>query len=462
MTGGPHYPYAAHAAPGQTGSLMVAKIFRIARRLTRAFAVAAIGGLWLPTGSAEAAGPVPLDSGGTAWVLAASALVLFMTLPGLALFYGGLVRARNLLSVQMHCFVISCVVSLLWMAFGYSLVFEHGNALIGSMDAAFLTRVREQLSPNGVPEAAIALFQMTFAIITPALIIGAFTERARFSFVVLFSAIWLVLVYLPVAHWVWGGGWLAARGTMDFAGGIVVHTTAGVSALVAAFMVGARDGFPHRLDPPHSPGMTVAGAGMLWIGWFGFNGGSALAADASAASAILATDLAAAMAGLAWITVERLWLGKPTCVGIVTGCIAGLATITPASGFVGPLGAAAMGAAGGSLCFFATRFVKNRLRIDDSLDVFAVHGIGGMLGSLLVAIFALPALGGSGFGHQLTISGQLEAQAVGIVAAAAWSALCTFFVIKLLGEAVGVRASIEDQRQGLDLATHGERAYDLA
>ncbi len=435
--------------------------FGAARRLLRLFVVAA-SSLGLMIGSAAAADLRVIDSGNTAWVLVASALVLFMTLPGLALFYGGLVRARNLLSVLMHCFVISCIVSLLWVAIGYSLVFTPGNAVIGSPDTAFLTQIREHVLSNGLPEAAVVLFQMTFAIITPALIIGAFTERARFGFVILFSAIWLMLVYVPVAHWVWGGGWLAAAGTIDFAGGIVVHTTAGVSALVAAILVGPRDGFPLRLEPPHSPGMTMAGAGMLWVGWFGFNGGSALAADASAASAILATHLAAAAAGLAWMTVERLRFGKPSSVGIVTGCIAGLATITPASGYVGPMGATAMGAVSGVLCFFATGFIKNRLKIDDSLDVFAVHGIGGILGSLLVAAFALPALGGSGFGHETTASAQLGAQALGVGAVALWSAICTFLVIKLLGRTVGLRVSIDEQHEGLDLATHGERAYDLA
>lgn len=424
--------------------------------------LAAVACLALMIGRSEAAAVAPaLDSGATAWVLTASALVLFMTLPGLALFYGGLVRARNLLSVLMHCFVIGCVVSLIWLAFGYSLVFAPGNGLIGSLGAAFLAHARAHLLPNGLPEGAVALFQMTFAIITPALIIGAFAERVRFGFVILFSALWLVLVYLPVAHWVWGGGWLAARGTIDFAGGIVVHTTAGVSALVAAILVGARDGFPHRLAPPHNPGMTMAGAGMLWIGWFGFNGGSALAADGSAVSAILATHFAAAAAGLAWIAIERLRLGKPTSIGIVTGCVAGLATITPASGYVCPVGAAVIGAAGGALCFFATAFVKNRLAIDDSLDVFAVHGIGGMLGSVLVAAFALPALGGSGYGHPLNFAGQLGAQALGVAAAAIWSAVCTFAIVKLLGATTGVRVSVEEQREGLDLVTHGERAYDL-
>ena len=430
-------------------------------RLSRVV-IAAIACVVLTVATAEAADPLKLDSASTAWVLTASALVLFMTLPGLALFYGGLVRARNVLSVLMHCFVIACVVSLLWMAFGYSLVFKEGNALIGSLDAAFLTSAREQLVPPGLPDAAFALFQMTFAIITPALIIGAFTERVRFSFVILFSAIWLVVVYIPVAHWVWGGGWLAAMGTMDFAGGIVVHTTAGVSALVAAILVGARDGFPDRLEPPHNPGMTMAGAAMLWVGWFGFNGGSALAADAAASSAILATHFAAAAAGLAWIVAERLSVGKPTSVGIVTGCVAGLATVTPASGYVGPLGATVMGLAAGILCFLATGLVKRRLRIDDSLDVFAVHGIGGMLGTLLVAVFALPALGGSGFGKEITIGGQFWAQLVGIVAAVIWSAVWTFVIVKGLDLAIGTRASLDEQREGLDLSTHGERGYDLA
>ncbi|HJU17703.1 MAG TPA: ammonium transporter, partial [Stellaceae bacterium] len=365
---------------------------RLAHLLVGAFCAAIV-----TAGGAEAAVPARLDSGNTAWVLVASALVLFMTLPGLALFYGGLVRARNLLSVLMHCFVIACLVSILWAAFGYSLAFGHGNAVIGSLAAPFLAGVIGTVLPNGLPEGGYALFQMTFAVITPALIVGAFTERVRFAFVVAFAALWLVFVYLPVAHWVWGGGWAAALGAIDFAGGIVVHTTAGASALVAAILVGAREGFPHRLNPPHSPGLTMAGAGMLWVGWFGFNGGSALAADGTAAAAVLATHFAAAAAGLAWMALEWSRFGKPTSVGIATGCVAGLATITPASGYVGPGEAMAMGAIGGILCFFATGFVKNRLRIDDSLDVFAVHGVGGIAGSLLVAGFAATVLGGAGY-----------------------------------------------------------------
>ncbi|HVA14243.1 MAG TPA: ammonium transporter, partial [Stellaceae bacterium] len=368
-------------------------------------------------------------------------------------------RARNLLSVLMHCFAITCIVSVLWAAFGYSLAFGHGNAWIGSLDDLFLAHLAKTL-PNGLPEAAFALFQMTFAVITPALIIGAFVERVRFSFVALFSAGWLVVVYLPVTHWVWGGGWLAMRGTIDFAGGIVVHTTAGVSALVAAMLIGARDGFPHRLNPPHSPGMTMAGAGMLWVGWFGFNGGSALAANASAASAILATHFAASTAALTWMTIEWLRIGKPTSVGLVTGCVAGLATITPASGFVGPAGAMAIGAAGGAVCFFVTSLIKQRFRIDDSLDVFAVHGVGGMTGSLLVAVFALPLLGGVGYAAGMDLPRQLAAQAIGVVAVIIWSAVGTVVLVKLVGAICGIRVSAEEENDGLDLATHGERAYD--
>ena len=409
---------------------------------------------------AHAATPTPVDTGSTAWVLVASALVLFMTLPGLALFYGGLVRARNVLSVLMHCFAISCIVSVLWAAFGYSLAFDQGNAWIGSLTDAFLPAIGTKTLPNGLPEGAFVLFQMTFAVITPALIVGAFVERVRFSFVALFSGLWLVVVYLPVTHWVWGGGWLAMEGTIDFAGGIVVHTTAGVSALVAAAVIGARSGFPHRLNPPHSPGMTMAGAGMLWVGWFGFNGGSALAANASAASAILATHFAASAAALTWMTIEWLRIGKPTSVGLVTGCVAGLATITPASGFVGPAGAMAIGVIGATICFFVTNLIKQRLKIDDSLDVFAVHGIGGMTGSLLVAVFALPVLGGVGYAAGIDLSKQIGAQLIGVLTAIIWSAGWTYALVKIVGAICGVRVTAEEENDGLDLATHGERAYD--
>jgi len=432
-------------------------ILGIARHSAGALAILAFSSQLVQAWAAESA---PIDTGSTAWVLVASALVLFMTLPGLALFYGGLVRARNLLSVLMHCFAISCIVSVLWAAFGYSLAFDKGSAWIGSLADAFLPDVGSKTLSSGLPEAAFVLFQMTFAVITPALIIGAFVERVRFAFVALFSALWLVIVYIPVAHWIWGGGWLATEGTIDFAGGIVVHTTAGVSALVAAALVGARSGFPHRLNPPHSPGMTMAGAGMLWVGWFGFNGGSALAANASAASAILATHFAASAAALTWMAIEWLRVGKPTSVGLVTGCVAGLATITPASGFVGPAGAMVIGIAGGTVCFFVTSFIKQRLRIDDSLDVFAVHGVGGMTGSLLVAVFALPALGGVGYAAGMDPSRQLVAQLIGVLTGIVWSAGWTFAIVKAVGAVCRVRVSPEEEDDGLDLATHGERAYD--
>ena len=401
-----------------------------------------------------------ISPGDTAWVLTASALVLFMTLPGLALFYGGLVRARNLLSVLMHCFVICCVVSVLWVAFGYSLALGPGGPLLGG-GKLFLAHIGGTVPGTRIPEAAFVLFQMTFAVITPALIVGAFAERISFPFLILFAIGWLAVVYAPVAHWVWGKGWLAERGTIDFAGGIVVHTTAGISALVCAILVGPRRGFPEGLIPPHSPGLTMAGAGMLWVGWFGFNGGSALAANGTAGMAILATHCAAAAAALTWMVIEWAWAGgKPTSVGIVTGSVAGLATITPASGFVGPMGAIAIGVAGGAVCFVATGLIKRRLKIDDTLDVFAVHGVGGMLGSLLVAVFAATVLGGVGYARGMDMAAQIRAQLLGVAAVAAWSGLATFVLVKLLGLVTPLRISAEDEYAGLDLATHGERAYD--
>jgi ammonium transporter, Amt family len=419
--------------------------------------VAAAGGLLpLPALAADA----QATSGDIAWVLSASALVLFMTLPGLALFYGGLVRAKNLLSLLMHCFVVCVVISLLWAVIGYSLAFDGNGAVLGGAGRAFLGGLAASLPGNGLPEGVFALFQMTFAVITPALIVGAFPERVNFPFLVLFSALWLLLVYVPVAHWVWGGGWLAGQGTIDFAGGIVVHTTAGVSALVVAMMIGARRGFPETLQPPHSPGLTMAGAGMLWVGWYGFNGGSALAASGAAAMAILATHLAACAAALVWMALEWTRLGKPTSVGLVTGAVAGLATITPASGYVGPMGAIAIGLAGGILCFFATAFIKRRLRIDDTLDVFAVHGVGGMLGTLLAGVFAASALGGVGYAAGMSLPLQLKAQVLGIAAAALWSAAISWGLGKVLGAVVGTRVGPDEEEEGLDLATHGERAYE--
>jgi ammonium transporter, Amt family len=416
--------------------------------------------LLFPAAGAFAAPDPAATAGNTAWILTATALVLFMTLPGLALFYGGLVQVRNVLSVLMHCFAIGCLVSILWMVAGYSLAFGDSHGWIGWPGNLFLAGIGTH-EQSGLPGSVFVMFQMTFAIITPALIIGAFPERVTFPFVLVFTAAWLMLAYVPIAHWVWGGGWLASIGVIDFAGGIVVHTSAGVAALVSAVMIGARRGFPDHLMPPHNPGMTMAGAAMLWVGWFGFNGGSALAADANAGQAILVTHLAAASAALTWMVVEWLRFGKPSSVGLVTGMVAGLATITPAAGVVGPVGAIIFGIAAGVLCLAVTRYIKLTLRIDDSLDVFAVHGVGGILGSLLLAVFAAPALGGAGLPEGATMGSQLVVQAVGIGAAALWSALVTLGILAAYKAASRLRVSQEEEHDGLDVSAHGERAYDL-
>lgn len=404
---------------------------------------------------------VAVNGANVAWVLTASALVLFMTLPGLALFYGGLVRAHNILSILMQCFVICCVVSVIWAICGYSLAFTDGGPWIGSTGRVFLKGVSGEVTPNGLPEGVFALYQMTFAIITPALIIGAFPERVKFSFVLLFTVLWLFIVYIPVAHWVWGQGWLQARGVLDFAGGIVVHTTAGISALVAAVLIGKRRGFPHVAMPPHSPGLTMTGAGMLWVGWFGFNGGSALAADATAGNAILATHLSASAAALVWMVIEWIRFGKPTSIGVVTGAVAGLATITPASGSVGPIGALIIGIAAGLVCFAAVALVKRRWNIDDSLDVFAVHGVGGMLGSLLLAPLALDIFGGAGLADGMSAGSQFVEQVLAVGVTAFWSGVASFIIIKAVGALTGLRVSDEDEHDGLDLAAHGEKGYDI-
>jgi Amt family ammonium transporter len=405
-----------------------------------------------------------LNSGDTAWIIAASALVLLMTLPGLALFYAGLVRAQAVLSVVMHCFAIACVASVLWLVIGYSLAFDASIAggWVGGFGKAFFAGVTPDAMNGGIPETVFAVFQMTFAVITPALIVGAYVERIKFSVVLWFSGAWLLLVYAPVCHWVWGGGWLAGMGIMDFAGGIVVHATAGVSALVIAIMLGARRGYPEHVRPPHNPGMTAMGAALLWVGWFGFNGGSQLAADGGAGMAIMATHIAASTAAIVWSAIEWIKFGKPSLVGAVTGVIAGLATVTPASGFVGPLGGLILGAAGGCLCFFAVQAVKFRFKIDDSLDVFAVHGVGGILGSLLVAVLALGAFGGGGLAEGQTAGGQLGVQAVGVLVTVVWSGVFTFIIIKVAGALTGgLRVSQEEEIEGLDLISHGETGYDL-
>jgi Amt family ammonium transporter len=432
---------------------MRASIFRVP---------AALGLLLCPILSlAQESAPVA-DTGDTAWIIAATALVLFMTLPGLALFYAGLVRAKNVLSILMQCFAITGVVSLLWLAVGYSLTFTDGGSaqpFIGGLDKAFMLGVARDALSGTIPETLFFMFQMTFAIITPALVIGGFAERMRFSAVLGFTALWLLLVYVPLAHWVWGGGWLAKLGVMDFAGGIVVHVSAGVSALVCALVLGKRRGFPQTAMTPHSLPLTVAGAGMLWVGWFGFNAGSALAANGSAGMAMLTTHMGASAGALAWMFIEWKKYGKPSMLGVVTGMVAGLGTITPASGFVGPLGAVAIGLAAGTVCFFATQLLKRKLEIDDSLDVSPVHGVGGVVGTLLTGVFAAVSLGGTGFPVQQSIGAQLGVQALGVVAAAAWCTAITWMILKLLDVVFRLRVSEDKETEGLDLAEHGERGY---
>ena len=405
------------------------------------------------------------DSGDTAWVLTASALVLMMTLPGLALFYGGLVRAKNFLSVLIQCGAIAAVTSILWITVGYSLAFSTSDgAYIGSAQNFLFTNMFAMRDGQSIGELVFGLFQMTFAIITPALIVGAWVERARFGWVVAFSALWSLLVYVPVTRWVWGNGFLFEQGVIDFAGGIVVHTTAGVSALVVALMLGKRIGFPKTLMLPHSPALTVAGAGLLWVGWFGFNGGSALAAnDEGAATAIIVTHLAASVAACVWMLIERIKVGKATAVGFATGAVAGLATITPASGSVGPIGAIILGLLAGVVCFYAVGIVKNKLQIDDSLDVFAVHGVGGIMGSILLAVLMSdsPYIGGNGYAEGMTMASQLWVQikAVGIVAV--YSAVVTLIVGYMVSMILPMRVNEDQERDGLDISSHGERAWDL-
>ncbi|MGH6905039.1 MAG: ammonium transporter [Geminicoccaceae bacterium] len=416
--------------------------------------------LWPIRAFSQEAAP-QLSAGDTAWIITATALVLFMTLPGLALFYGGLVRARNLLSVLMHCFSICCVVSVLWLVIAYSLAFGEGNAAIGGLGRMFLAGVGTDALWGSIPEIVFFMFQMTFAIITPALIVGAYAERISFPAVLLFSAIWLLLVYAPVAHWIWGGGWLGALGVMDFAGGLVVHLTAGASALVLALVIGRRRGFPHDAITPHSPGLTMAGAAMLWVGWFGFNGGSALAANGNAGMAIAVTQVSAAVGALTWAAIEWIRYGKPSLVGAVTGMVAGLASITPASGFVGPIGALIIGLLGGFICQWVTAHLKQVRHIDDSLDVFAVHGVGGMLGTLLTAFLGLEALGGLGILVDTGAIAQFGVQLIGVIAVGVWSVALTYGIVKLVGALVPLRVSEVVELEGLDVNIHGERAYDL-
>ena len=404
-----------------------------------------------------------LDTGDGAWLLTSTALVLFMTLPGLALFYAGLVRSKNALSVLMQCFALCCLMSLLWMLCGYGMAFGDGggiNRFIGSGNI-LLTDVTRGSMSGTIPESVFVMFQMTFAIITPALIVGGFAERMKFSAVLVFSTGWLLLVYAPICHWVWGGGWLMDLGLLDFAGGTVVHINAGVGAIVAAMVLGKRRGFPTTAMPPHNLTLTVTGASMLWVGWFGFNAGSAVAANNDAGMAMLATHISAAAASLAWMTIEWLRHGKPSVLGIVTGMVAGLGTITPASGFVGPIGALIIGLSAGTVCYFATQFIKRSLGIDDSLDVFPVHGVGGALGTVLAGVFVVEGLGGAGLGEGVTMASQVTTQVIGVVATVVWCAVLTFVVLKITDAIVGLRVTEEAETEGLDLSEHDERSYIL-
>ncbi len=412
-----------------------------------------------------------LSGGDTAWIITATALVLFMTMPGLALFYGGLVRSKNVLSVLMQCFTICCMASIVWLVVGYSIAFGGGNAWWGGLSKVFLTGVSTDTLLGSIPEDVFFMFQMTFAIITPALIVGAYVERIKFGAVILFSALWLIFVYAPSTHWIWGGGLLADLGwasdalkgyaTMDFAGGLVVHTNAAVAALVIAKVLGARRGFPDELRPPHNPGLVMIGAAMLWVGWYGFNAGSALAANGSAGMAMTVTHISASAACLTWILIEYIKFGKPSLVGIATGAIAGLATITPGSGFVGPVGALVYGVGSGVLCFYMINVVKSKWNIDDSLDVFAVHGIGGTLGILLTAFFADASLGGNGLPEGITMGTAFLGQLIAAVVTIVWAGVASFILLKITQAVLGLRVTVDDETEGLDITSHGERSYDL-
>jgi Amt family ammonium transporter len=404
-----------------------------------------------------------INGADTAWILTSTVLVLFMTIPGLALFYGGLVRSKNVLSILMQCFAITCMVSVLWLVFVYGLAFGNGGALndwIGGLDKFMHDGVGRASVSGTIPETVFSMFQMTFAIITPALIVGAYAERMKFSAMMLFSGLWLILVYAPVTHWVWGGGWLQQMGLLDFAGGTVVHVNAGAAALVAALVLGPRKGFGTVMLSPHNLTMTVAGAAMLWVGWFGFNAGSALAANGDAGMAMLVTHISAAAGSLAWMSMEWIRHGKPSVLGIVTGMVAGLGTITPASGFVGPAGALIIGISAGVICYFATSYVKQTLKIDDSLDVFPVHGIGGILGTLLAGVF-VGVLGGAGLRDGMSMGGQVWVQFVGVAATFAYSAALSWLLLRMVDALVGLRVSGDQETEGLDIVLHDEAGYNL-
>ena len=401
-----------------------------------------------------------INFGHTAWVLTSTALVLFMTLPGLALFYSGLVRSKNTISVLAQCFLIATLTSIIWVVVGYSLSFSGEGLYIGNFDKFLLKNINITSLTGEIPELLFVMFQMTFAIITPALIIGAFVERIKFSAVFLFTLLWVIFVYVPVAHWVWGNGWLAKKGVLDFAGGLVVHTTAGVSSLVIAYFLGRRKGFPKIAHPPHSPVLAMIGASMLWVGWFGFNAGSALAANGNAAMAMLVTHSSAATATLTWMCIDWYKNGKPGLIGIITGMVAGLATVTPASGYIGPMGGIILGLLSGFICYWFVGFIKFKLKIDDSLDVFAVHGVGGILGTLLAGILATDTFGGLGI--EKSAFDQTIVQFIGVISVAIFALVVTIIIVKIIQATIGLRVSSQQEEfDGLDLGSHGEKSYNL-
>ncbi|MEE3289519.1 MAG: ammonium transporter [Pseudomonadota bacterium] len=407
-----------------------------------------------------------INGADTAWILTSTALVLFMTLPGLSLFYGGLVRTKNVLSVLMQCFSIAVAISILWLVVGYSIAFGPSeSAYWGGLSKMFFSGIDTSSVSGTIPEATFAGFQMTFAIITPALIVGAFVERIKFSSMLLFSILWTLVVYFPIANWVWGGGWLGQMGLIDFAGGTVVHITAGVAALVLALMIGQRKDFLQSASLPHNLTMSFTGAAMLWVGWFGFNAGSALAADGAAGMALFVTHISAATGALSWMVIEWIKFGKPSGLGAITGMVAGLATITPASGSVGPAGALVVGLAGGVICYFATTYLKQRMKIDDSLDVFPVHGVGGMVGTFLAGIMVSANLGifsGNGLAEGMTIGSQTGVQVVGILATAIYTAIATFILVKVVGAITsGIRVTDEQEQMGCDITDHDEKGYSM-
>ena len=417
---------------------------------------------YAPAVLAQAPAAAPkLDPANTAWMITASVLVLFMTLPGLALFYAGLVRTKNVLSVLMQCFAITCIVTLAWLALGYSIAFGDGNDWWGGTGKAFFSGIEVKTVKGSIPESVFAMYQMTFAIITPALVIGAYAERVRFGGMLIFSLLWLLIVYCPLAHWVWGDGWLQKKGLMDFAGGTVVHLNAGMAALVCALVLGRRRGFPDTAMPPHNMTMVVTGAAMLWCGWFGFNAGSALEANGAAGMAMLVTHIGAATGALAWMMCEWLRYGKPSVLGIVTGMVAGLGTITPASGFVGPIGAVIIGGVAGVVCFFATSYMKRALNVDDSLDVFPVHGVGGLIGTLMTGVFVSATFGGIGYPDKVTMGEQFMTQLLGVAVTAVWSGVLTFVLLKLVDAFAGMRVANEEETEGLDTVLHNEKGYNL-